>query len=237
MRFLLRSALLLLTLALPVTLTLPATPNWWGRPTATGDTPADACARITLAASVATAADQGGCCHFAGGVCGCKGGRAQCCRGNVASSCPCSGARVTRTDAPTLRGPERDGPPLRLREVAFTDKTTGPPLLPMTSSKQGEPVWLWLELDCPAPCLDQVTSPDDPDLKLTLYWYYDPGSGPILRDDLKIEQLVTPRPPPPRTAIPITLPAGNWITEIGYGPDRICMKDDTTCAFRLRVTR
>jgi hypothetical protein len=38
-------------------------------------------------------------------------------------------------------------------------------------------------------------------------------------------------------AIPVALPAGNWVAEVGYGADRVCLSDDTTCAFRLRVTK
>ncbi len=236
MRFALRAVLVILASTLPMSLALPAMPSWWGHRSAVGDSRqwALTCAPITFAAGVAAAADQGGCCHFGGGVCGCQGGRVQCCKGNLTSSCPC-GPRATPAEGPELRGPGRDGPPLLLRAAAFTNKTTGPPLFRMSASKAGEAVWFWLELDCPGPCLTQLATVD-PNLKVTLYWYFDPGSGPILRDDLKVDQVVAPEPQPPRAAIPVALPAGNWIAEVGYGADRVCLKDDT-CAFRLRVTK
>jgi len=234
MRFALRAVLVILASALPISLAAMST--WGGHRLAAGDSHpwTLACAPFSLAAGVAAAADQGGCCHFGGGVCGCRGGRVQCCKGNLTSSCPC-GPRATPAEGPELRGPGRDGPPLQLRTAAFTNKTTGPPLFRMTASKAGEPVWFWLELDCPGSCLKQLTTVD-PDLKVSVYWYFDPGSGPILRDDLKTDQVVAQEPEPPRVAIPVVLPAGNWIAEVGYGADRVCLKDDT-CAFRLRVTK
>ncbi len=236
MRFALRAVLVILAATLPISMALPAMPSWWSHRPAVGNWRpwTLACAPFSLAADVAAAADQGGCCHFGGGVCGCQGGRVQCCKGNLTSSCPC-GPRATPAEGPELRGSDRDGPPLRLRTAAFTNKTTGPPLFRLTGAKAGEAVWLWLELDCPGPCLKQLTTAD-PDLKVTLYWYFDPGSGPILRDDLKVDQAVAPDPQPPRVAIPVSLPTGNWIAEVGYGADRVCLKDDT-CAFRLRVTK
>jgi hypothetical protein len=228
-----RLGLLLLAVLLPVTLTVPAAPRWV-RSTAPDDAPGSLCPPVALTATTAAAA-QSGCCHFAGGICGCKGGRAQCCKGDLASSCPC-GARAT-SDAPPTRGPGRDGPPLKLKRAAFTDKTTGPPLLKKTTTKAGEPVWLWIELDCPNACVNQLVTPEDPALKLSVYWYFDPGSGPILRDDLKVDQSVAPEPQPPRVVIPVALGAGNWVAEIGYGADRVCLDDETTCAFRIRVTK
>jgi hypothetical protein len=222
-----------LVLLASVLLVMPTLP-----PAARSSDPAaalDACPPALVGASLASA-NQSGCCHFGGGICGCKGGRAQCCKGNLTSSCPC-GPQAAPAQPPDLRGPGRDGPPLRLKRAAFTDKTSGPPLLRKTSTKAGEPVWLWLELDCPDACVNQLATSEDPALKVTVYWYFDPGSGPILRDDLKLDQAVPPEPPPPRVAIPVALPAGNWVAEVGYGADRVCLADDTTCAFRIRVTK
>jgi hypothetical protein len=233
MRCAVRACLVLLASMLPVMLTIPATPGGPGHAAVEGDSAV--CPPLTLAASVASA-DQSECCHFGGGICGCKGGRAQCCKGNLTTSCPC-GARATPTDTPVLRGSGKDGPPLRIRRAAFTTKIGGPPLMRMASWKAGEPVWFWLELDCPDSCVTQLVTGSEPGLKVTLYWYFDPGSGPILRDDLRADQTVSPEPQPPQVAIPVILPAGNWLAEVGYGPDRVCMSDDTTCAFRIRVTK
>ena len=237
MRFAVRALLVVFASTFPVTLTLLSTSLLWSGPAldSVGLGALDACAPLTLGASVA-AADQSACCHFGGGICGCRGGRVQCCKGNLTSSCPCGG-QAAPSDGPGVRGPGKDGPPLRLRQAAFTDKTSGPPFLRMTSSKEGEPVWLWLELDCAGACLSQTIAAHDRGLKVSVYWYFDPGSGPILRDDLKADLSVAPEPQPPRVAVPVALPAGNWIAEVGYGADRVCLADDTTCAFRIRVRK
>jgi hypothetical protein len=69
---------------------------------------------------------------------------------------------------------------------------------------------------------------------VSVNWYFDPGADPILREDLRAEHVLHRAASPLRVAIPAMLPAGNWIAEIGYGPDRVCTRDEK-CSFRLRV--
>ena len=185
-------------------------------------------------------AAEGGCCHFGGGVCGCRAGRAVCCKGQM-SSCPCGASAREESSPPTRQGPRGDepvGPALRLSTVVFTDQNSRPPLLSVTSFRMGQPVWVWVDLHCPDACRTQVASFGESEIALSLYWYFDPGSNPVLREDLKTERPLKLSASPLRAVIPARLMPGNWIAEIGYGPDRICTGDDPQrCSFRVRMTQ
>lgn len=197
---------------------------------------ASECARRVLGVGRAEAAD-GGCCHFGGGVCGCRAGRAVCCKGGV-SSCPC-GASV-RQEAPpltrSLRGDEREGPVVQLNSVLFTDQDSKPPLLNLTSFRTGQNVWVWVDLHCPDVCRTRLASFGESEIALSLYWYFDPGAGPVLREHLKTDRALKASASPLRAVIAARLTPGNWIAEIGYGPDRICTLGDQRCSFRVRMT-
>jgi hypothetical protein len=195
----------------------------------------DDCTLSALGPSSALAQAQSGCCRFAGGVCGCRGGRAQCCKGNTLSSCPCGGAARAEPE-PRMRSDPREGPVLRLREVLFADQKSNRPLRYNASFKVGQPLWMWVELLCPDLCLIRLAGLGDPELKVSVYWYFDPGSNPLLREDLKTDHAVKTDAPPLRAVIPARLTPGDWIAEVGHGPDRICLPDDITCSFRVRVT-
>ena len=197
---------------------------------------ASECAGRALGAGRAEAAD-GGCCHFGGGVCGCRAGRAVCCKGGV-SSCPCGGS-VRQEPPPATRGvprgDEREGPVVHLSKVLFTDQDSKPPLLNLTSFRMGQNVWVWVDLRCPEACRAQLASFGESEIPLSLYWYFDPGASPVLREDLKTDRAFKASALPLRVVIPARLTPGNWIAEIAYGPDRICTWDDQRCSFRVRM--
>jgi len=194
----------------------------------------DGCALAALGPARALAQAQSGCCHFAGGVCGCRGGRAQCCKGNAVSSCPCGS--TAKPEAPRTRSDPREAPVLRLREVLFAAQNDKRPLRHSASFKVGQPLWMWVELLCPDLCLIRLATLGEPELKVSVFWYFDPGSNPLLREDLKTDYPVKTDAPPLRAVIPARLTPGDWIAEVGHGPDRICLPDDITCSFRVRVT-
>lgn len=224
-----RGVVLLLGLFLPAASNHPEdfAPDRW----------ASECARSVLGIGRAEAAD-GGCCHFGGGVCGCRAGRAVCCKGGV-SSCSC-GAPVRQEAPPVTReGPrseEREGPVVQLSSVLFTDQDSRPPLLSLASFRMGQNVWVWVELHCPDVCLARLASFGESEIPLSLHWYFDPGAGPVLREDRKTDRALKTTALPLRTAIPAALTPGNWIAEVGYGADRICTRGDQRCSFRVRMT-
>lgn len=196
---------------------------------------ASECARRVLGVGRAEAAD-GGCCHFGGGVCACRAGRAVCCKGGV-SSCPCGGSVRPETPAVTREGPRGEGPAVQLSSVLFTDQDSQPPLVTRPSFRIGQTIWVWVDLHCPEACRTQLASFGESEIALSLYWYFDPGAGPVLREDLKTDRALKASALPLRVAIAATrLTPGNWIAEIGYGLDRICTLGDQRCSFRVRMT-
>ena len=193
------------------------------------------CALLALGADHAeAAAAQGNCCRFAGGVCGCRGGRALCCKGEVLSSCPCGGAAVRPGPPPAFRGDVRETPALQLRDLVFADQDSSWPLLRSTPFRAGQRLWVWIDLDCPEACRNQVASSGAREVRVSVHWYFDPGGDPISHEDLTAEHVLRSDASPLRAAIPAMLSAGNWIAEVGYGPDRVCTRDEK-CSFRVQV--
>lgn len=176
------------------------------------------------------------CCHFAGGVCGCRAGRAVCCKGQVSSSCPCAGSasRPEPQPPPVLRGGTAEVPVIQLRDLVFADQETSWPLQSGTSFRAEQRLWVWVDLHCPEGCQGQLASFGEREIRLSLYWYFDPGGGPILHEDRKAERTLRRDASPLRAAIPAVLSAGNWIAEVGYGPDRVCTRNEK-CSFRVLV--
>src|SRR5262245_27063492 len=128
---------------------------------------ASECARHGL--GVGRAEANGGCCHFGGGVCGCRAGRAVCCKGGM-SSCPCGGAARSEAEPATRQGPrddQRDGPPVQLSSVVFADQDNRLPLVSQTSFKAGQKMWVWVDLHCPDLCLTRLASFGENEISLS----------------------------------------------------------------------
>ncbi len=227
----LRAFPLLLSLVLPAASSRPAIPS----PEPGGRGAGSECGRLALAGGRAEAATvQSNCCHFAGGVCGCRAGRAVCCKDEVLSSCPCGGAASRPGPPPAFRGDAPETPVLQLRDLGFGDQETSWPLLSGTPFRAGQRLWVWVDLHCPEACQNQLASLGEREIRLGVYWYFDPGGGPVLHEDRSAAHVLRRDAAPLRAAIPAVLPAGNWIAEVGYGPDRICTQDEK-CSFRVRV--
>ncbi len=225
----LHAFVLLLVLVLPGASSQPAIPSLApAEPGAGSD-----CQILALGAGRAEAATaQSGCCHFAGGVCGCRAGRAVCCKGEVLSSCPCG--RVGSRASPEVRGEARETPVLRLRDLVFADQETNWPLVSTTPFRAGKPLWVWVDLHCAEACRNQLASFGEQAIRLSVHWYFDPGGDPILHEELVGERVLHRNASPLRAPIRALLSAGNWIAEVGHGPDRVCTQHEK-CSFRVRV--
>jgi hypothetical protein len=227
----LRAFVFLLGLALPGASGQPGIPSSAPEePGLAGD-----CRLLALGAGRAEGATaQSGCCHFAGGVCGCRAGRAVCCKGDVLSSCPCGGAAARPGASPELRGDPRENPVLTLRDLVFAEQETNWPLVSTTPFRAGRPLWVWVDLHCPEACRNQLASFGEQEIRLSVHWYFDPGGDPISHEELTAQRALHRNASPLRAPIRALLSAGNWIAEIGHGPDRICTQDEK-CSFRVRV--
>ena len=227
----LRAFVLLISLVLPAGSSQPAIPSLAPR----GAGGESQCRLLPLGARPAEAATaESNCCRFAGGVCGCRAGLAVCCKDQVLSSCPCGGAAARPGPPSAFRGGAPENPVLQLRDLVFADQETSWPLGSGTAFRAGQRLWVWVDLQCPAACQNQLASFGEREIRLSVYWYFDPGGGPILHEDRKAERVLRRDASPLQAAIPAVLSAGNWIAEVGYGPDRVCTRDEK-CSFRVRV--
>ncbi|HEU4371256.1 MAG TPA: hypothetical protein VFV05_23795 [Methylomirabilota bacterium] len=183
------------------------------------------------AVPAASAAGTAGCCHYNKGVCGCDAGRARCCDGRVSASCRCGSGLTTRQISFDTR------PLVSLVDFAFAGRETPEPPSPrLNLFRLGvDPLWFWFRVDCGDECWSLLAVDDA--LPLEVRWLFDPGSGPVLEG-----------PPQPvalrrnRTAAFVTRPSGQlrqgrWETEVRFDTERLCLRGDARCWFRIEVRR
>jgi len=177
------------------------------------------------------AAGSAGCCHYNKGVCGCEQGRARCCDGKVSASCRCSSglrSRQIRFDAEPL---------VSVADFAFASREDPEPPSPrLTLFHLGaDPLRFWFRLDCGPACWDSLAV--DGVLPLEVRWLFDPGSGPRLEGDPQPITLQRDRPAVFVTRPPSQLRQGRWETEVRFDTERLCLRGDSTCWFRIEVRR
>ena len=180
---------------------------------------------------VAEAAGSAGCCHYNQGVCGCESGRARCCDGKVSASCRC------RSGLPTRQIRIDTEPLVSVADFAFaSQETPEPPSLRLTLFRLGaEPLRFWFRLNCSPECWSLLAV--DGVLPLEVRWLFDPGSGPTLEGDPQPISLQRDRPAVFVARPPSQLRQGRWETEVRFDTERLCLRGDARCWFRIEVRR
>ncbi len=179
----------------------------------------------------ASAAPTTGCCHYNKGVCGCESGRARCCDGKVSASCRCASGLPTRQIRIDTE------PLVSLADFAFaSQEIPEPPSTRLTLFRLGaDPLRFWFRLNCGPECWTQLAV--DGALPLEVRWLFDPGSGPALEGDPQPVTLQRNRPAVFVTRPPSQLRQGRWETEVRFDTERLCMRGDAKCWFRIEVRR
>jgi hypothetical protein len=179
----------------------------------------------------AAAAGTSGCCHYNKGVCGCDNGRARCCDGKVSASCRCNSGLTTRQISIDT------DPILSLADVAFAARDMPEPPHPrLTLFRLGpDPLRFWFRLNCGPECWSQLAVKDA--LPLEVRWLFDPGSGPVLEGDPQPITLPRNRPAVFVSRPPSQLREGRWETEVRFDTERLCIRGDEKCWFRVEVRR
>jgi hypothetical protein len=180
---------------------------------------------------VAEAAGSAGCCHYNQGVCGCESGRARCCDGKVSASCRC------RSGLPTRQIRIDTEPLVGVADFAFASQETPEPPSPrLTLFRLGaEPLRFWFRLNCGPECWSLLAV--DGVLPLEVRWLFDPGSGPTLEGDPQPISLQRDRPAVFVARPPSQLRQGRWETEVRFDTERLCLRGDARCWFRIEVRR
>jgi hypothetical protein len=179
----------------------------------------------------AEAAGSSGCCHYNQGVCGCESGRARCCDGKVSASCRCRSGLATRqirVDAEPL---------VSVADFAFASREEPEPPSPRLTLFRlaAEPLRFWFRLNCGPECWSLLAV--DGVLPLEVRWLFDPGSGPTLEGEPQPITLQRDRPAVFVTRPPGQLRQGRWETEVRFDTERLCMRGDSRCWFRIEVRR
>jgi hypothetical protein len=179
----------------------------------------------------ASAAETSGCCHYNKGVCGCESGRARCCDGKVSASCRCGSGLTTRQIRIDTE------PLVSLADFAFASQERSEPPSPrLTLFQLGtDPLRFWFRLNCGPECWNQLAV--DGVLPLEVRWLFDPGSGPALEGNPQPITLQRDRPAVFVTRPPSQLRPGRWETEVRFDTERLCMRGDAKCWFRIEVRR
>jgi hypothetical protein len=180
---------------------------------------------------VAEAAGGAGCCHYNQGVCGCESDRARCCDGKVSASCRC------RSGLPTRQIRIDTEPLVSVADFAFASQETPEPPSPrLTLFRLGaEPLRFWFRLSCGPECWSLLAV--DGVLPLEVRWLFDPGSGPTLEGDPQPISLQRDRPAVFVARPPSQLRQGRWETEVRFDTERLCLRGDARCWFRIEVRR
>jgi hypothetical protein len=183
------------------------------------------------AVPVASASSPTGCCHYNRGVCGCDSGRARCCDGKVSASCRCGGGLTTRQIGIDTR------PLVSLADFAFaSQEAPEPPSARLNLFRLNTDVLrFWFRVDCGDECWS-LLGPDGT-LPLEVRWLFDPGSGPILEGPPQPIALPRNRPAVFVSRPPSQLRQGRWETEVRFDTERLCMRGDSRCWFRIEVRR
>ena len=176
---------------------------------------------------------HGGCCYYNTGVCDCENGRARCCDGTVSASCHCGADRLRTRDIfiPTQK-------PLRLADVAFTTQESSEPPSPRLRFFRlaADALRFWFRIDCGEGCWSRVSANDT--LAVEVRWLFDSGARPVL--DETSQSVMLPRG---RSSVFVARPVsrlrpGWWETEVRFGTDRLCIRDDDrSCWFPIEVRR
>ena len=131
-------------------------------------------------------------------------------------------------------GAAEPGVSLVIKDAAFTDDDRTPPVKRVeVFGPTGDTLRFWFELTCSQACQSELAPGGE--LVLEVLGLFDPGNGSGIDHGDQVK-FVTDRPQLLVSKPASALRPGRWAAAVAFGTDFVCLPDQRTCKFPVRVT-
>ena len=122
---------------------------------------------------------------------------------------------------------------LVIKDAAFTNEDRTPPVNRVdVFGPAGDTLRFWFEVSCSQACQRELAPSGE--LVLEVLWLFDPGNGSGIDHGDQVK-LVAQRPQLLVSKPASSLRPGRWAAAVALGTDFVCLPDQRTCKFPVRV--